>query len=169
MGLRNPYTEPLEISISWDPYMNLPFIPGSSLKGAVASLAWARNSEWYGLLRGEGEEERFASPFVFLDAYPAAVLGGSLLSVDIINPHYREVERSISEPESSPTPLPFLVISRNVAFRIVVCAARHRLLSRKRKPNVEELKSLIGQALLSGVGAKASLGYGRLKQQESAP
>ncbi len=170
IGLRNPYTEPLEISISWDPYMNLPFIPGSSLKGAVASLAWARNSEWYELLRGEGgEEERSASPVVFLDAYPVAVLGRSLLSVDIINPHYREVERSISEPESSPTPLPFLVVSKNVAFRIVVCAARHRFLSRKRRPNVEELKSLIGQALLSGVGAKTSLGYGRLKQQESAP
>jgi len=170
IGLRNPYTEPLEISISWDPYMNLPFIPGSSLKGAVASLAWAGNSEWYKLLRGEeGEEERSASPVAFLDAYPVEVLGRSLLSVDIINPHYREVEGGISEPESSPTPLPFLVVSKGVAFRIVVCAVRHRLLSRKRRPNVEDLKSLIGQALSKGVGAKTSLGYGRLKQQESAP
>jgi len=72
IGLRNPYTEPLEVSISWDPYMNLPFIPGSSLKGAVASLAWARNSKWYELLRGEGEERRSASPVIFLDACPAA-------------------------------------------------------------------------------------------------
>lgn len=165
IGLRNPYTEPLEISISWDPYMNLPFIPGSSLKGAVASLAWARKSEWYRLLRGEGGEgedrERFASPVIFLDAYPKEVLGESLLRVDIINPHYREVEGRISEPESSPTPLPFLVVPSKVAFRVVVCAARQRLLSRKRVPSLEELKGLIGQALSRGVGAKTSLGYGR--------
>ena len=167
IGLRNPYTESLEISISWDPYMNLPFIPGSSLKGSVASLAWARNSEWYKLLGGEvGEEGCSASPVIFLDAYPVAVFGRSLLSVDIINPHYRETEGKISEPESIPTPLPFLVVSNTVALRVVVCAARYRFLLLKKKPNIEELKWLIGQALSRGVGAKTSLGYGRLKLKD---
>ncbi|MCC6003554.1 MAG: type III-B CRISPR module RAMP protein Cmr6 [Thermofilum sp.] len=173
IGLRNPYTEPLEISISWDPYMNLPFIPGSSLKGAVASLAYLRRSEWYKLLVGKPQEstvqpgsiaqqgEQYASPIVFLDAYPVEVLGGNLLSVDLINPHYREVEGRISEPESSPTPLRFPVVSRGVAFRIVVCATRRWLLSYKGKPSLEELKGLIGQALSRGIGAKTSLGYGR--------
>jgi CRISPR-associated protein Cmr6 len=173
IGLRNPYTEPLEIAISWDPYMNLPFIPGSSLKGAVASLAYLKKSEWYKLLSPfrpgsatrQGEQQ--ASPLVFLDAYPVEVFGDSLLSVDIINPHYREVDGRISEPESSPTPLRFLVVSKRVAFRIVVCAARRWLLSYKGKPSLEELKELIGQALSRGIGAKTSLGYGRFKPEQS--
>jgi CRISPR-associated protein Cmr6 len=169
IGLRNPYTEPLEIAFSWDPYMNLPYIPGSSLKGTVASLAYLKKSEWYRLLSPsqsssatrQGEQQ--ASPLVFLDAYPVEVFGDSLLSVDIINPHYREVDRRISEPESSPTPLRFLVVSRGVAFRIVVCTARRWLLSYKGEPSLEELKELIGRAFSRGIGAKTSLGYGRFK------
>jgi len=46
---------------------------------------------------------------------------------------------------------------------VVVCVARHRLLSRKKQPSTEELRGLIGQALSRGVGAKTSLGYGRFR------
>ena len=179
IGLRNPYTEPLEIAIAWDPYMNLPYIPGSSLKGAVAALAYLRNSEWYTLLTGRAREppappspaapqrEQRASPVVFLDAYPVNVLASSLLAVDIVNPHYREVEGRISEPESSPTPLSFLVVPGGVAFRIVACAAGRWLRSYKGKPSFSELETLIGQALSKGIGAKTSLGYGRFKPEQS--
>jgi len=169
IGLRNPYTEPLEISVSWDPYMNLPFMPGSSLKGAVASLAFLKRSKWYELLSSKEEQgskeqasPKRASPIVFLDAYPVDVYGNGLLGVDIINPHYREVEGKISEAESRPAPLCFLVISKGVAFRVVACATRRWLASYKGEPSLEELKALIGQALSRGVGAKTSLGYGRL-------
>jgi CRISPR-associated protein Cmr6 len=177
IGLRNPYTEPLEIAIAWDPYMNLPYIPGSSLKGAVAALAYLRNSEWYTLLTGKAREspaqtgsiasqrEQRASPVIFLDAYPVDMLASSLLAVDIVNPHYREVEGRVSEPESSPTPLSFLVVPKGIAFRIVVCAAGRWLRSYKGKPSFSELETLIGQALSRGVGAKTSLGYGRFKPE----
>ena len=177
IGLRNPYTEPLEIAIAWDPYMNLPFIPGSSLRGAVAALAYLRNSEWYTLLTGKAREspaqtgsiasqrEQQASPVIFLDAYPVDMFSSSLLTVDIVNPHYREVEGRISEPESSPTPLSFLVVPKGVAFRIVVCAAGRWLRSYKGKPSFSELETLIGQALSRGIGAKTSLGYGRFKPE----
>jgi CRISPR-associated protein Cmr6 len=174
IGLRNPYTEPLEIAIAWDPYMNLPYIPGSSLKGAVAALAYLRNSEWYTLLTSRTREPpaqpspaapQRASPVIFLDAYPVDVLAGSLLAVDIVNPHYREVEGRVSEPESSPTPLSFLVVPKGVAFRIVVCAAGRWLKSYKGKPSFSELETLIGQALSRGIGAKTSLGYGRFKPE----
>jgi len=162
IGLRNPYTEPLEISVSWDPYMNLPFIPGSSLKGSVVSLACLKRSKWCELLSNKDSSKEQASPIVFLDAYPVDVYGNGLLGVDIINPHYREVDGRISEAESRPTPLCFLVISKGIAFRVVACAARRWLASYKGEPSLEELKALIGQALSRGVGAKTSLGYGRL-------
>jgi CRISPR-associated protein Cmr6 len=158
IGLRNPYTEPLEISVSWEPYMNLPFIPGSSLKGAVASLAFLKRSKWHELLSSKKQ----ASPIVFLDAYPVEVYGNRLLGVDIINPHYREVDGRISEAESRPTLLCFLVIPKGVAFRVMACATRRWLASYRGNPSLEELKTLIGQAFSRGVGAKTSLGYGRL-------
>ena len=159
IGLRNPYTEPLEIAIAWDPYLNLPYIPASSLKGAVASLAWATGSKLYDLLSKRDE----ASPIVFLDAYPVDVYGeGGLLAVDIVNPHYREVEGSISEPESRPTPLRFLVVPKGVAFRVASGIAR-RWLAFRGQLDVKELESLIVQALSRGIGAKTSLGYGRFK------
>jgi CRISPR-associated protein Cmr6 len=158
IGLRNPYTEPLEISISWDPYINLPYIPASSLKGAVASLAWMNNSKLYDFLSKKDE----ASPIIFLDAYPVEILGKGLLALDITNPHYREVERKISEPESRPRPLRFLVVSRGIAFRIIVCAAR-RWLTLHRPLDLEGLRSLIRGALSRGIGAKTSIGYGRFK------
>jgi CRISPR-associated protein Cmr6 len=161
IGLHNPYTEPLEISIAWDPYINLPYIPASSLKGAVASLAWADGSELYDLLSKKDE----ASPIVFLDSYPVEVFDKSLLALDIINPHYREAEGKISEPESSPTPLRFLVVSKHVAFRVVICIAKRWFTFHKQKLNLNELTALVSSALSRGVGAKTSLGYGRLSQK----
>jgi CRISPR-associated protein Cmr6 len=158
IGLRNPYMEPLEVSISWDPYINLPYIPATSLKGAVASLAWMNNSKLYDLLSKKDE----ASPIIFLDAYPVEILNKGLLALDIINPHYREVEGRISEPESRPTPLRFLVVSRGVAFRIIVYVAR-RWLTPHRPLDLEGLRSLIMDTLSRGIGAKTSIGYGRFK------
>jgi CRISPR-associated protein Cmr6 len=93
------------------------------------------------------------------------VLASRLLAVDIVNPHYREVERRVSEPESSPTPLSFLVVPGGVAFRIVVCATGRWIRSYKGKPSLSELETLIGQALSRGIGAKTSLGYGRFKPE----
>ncbi|MGC9137142.1 RAMP superfamily CRISPR-associated protein, partial [Caldivirga sp.] len=43
IGLRHPYTGPLEPAIAWDPYWNLPYIPSSSLKGAMRSIAETSN------------------------------------------------------------------------------------------------------------------------------
>ncbi len=37
IGLSNPYMEALELGIAWDPIANLPYIPSTSLRGALES------------------------------------------------------------------------------------------------------------------------------------
>jgi len=149
--LRSPYTSPLELGISWDPYWNLPYIPATSLKGAIRSSASRTNC-----LKDLGTLEE-ASSVVVLDAYPILCpRDRSLVTVDIINPHYREVEGEVSEVESSPTPLAMLTVASGTAFRIAILATK-----RKRPACAEEtLSRLVSEALRRGIGAKTSLGYG---------
>jgi CRISPR-associated protein Cmr6 len=175
INLRHPYTEPLEPGISWDPYWNLPYIPSSSLKGAIRAIAENTRSP---CTKAFGDTEE-SSTIVVLDSYPTYCPGGkSLLTLDIINPHYREVEGEISEVESSPTPLTMLTVSTGVAFRVIVLVARNRLTTRCSKAsgnhvyvgkNCEEacttndLRNIVMQTLREGIGAKTALGYGAFR------
>jgi len=178
IGLRHPYTEPLEPAIAWDPYWNLPYIPASSLKGAMRSIAETNNHPCAKAL-GERNE---ASTVVVLDSYPTyCPPGRGLLTLDIINPHYKEVSGEISEAESNPTPLVFLTVSRGVGFRVVILTARNRLREKcggavaedyvyadakcNKACTVKELEWLINKALQGGIGAKTALGYGVFKVQ----
>jgi len=153
--LRSPYTSPLELGTSWDPYWNLPYIPATSLKGAIRSTAELTGSSCLKDLGTLGE----ASSVVVLDAYPVLCpRGRSLITVDIVNPHYREAEGKVSEVESSPAPLAMLTVTSGTAFRIVVLAARRRPACGE-----EALSRIVSEALRRGIGAKTSLGYGIFK------
>ena len=156
--LRSPYTSPLELGTSWDPYWNLPYIPATSLKGAIRSTAELTRTACLRDLGTLGE----ASSVVVLDAYPILCpRGRSLVTVDIINPHYREVEGEVSEVESSPTPLAMLTVTSGTAFRIAILATRRRPACTE-----EALSRLVSEALRRGIGAKTSLGYGVFKSIE---
>jgi CRISPR-associated protein Cmr6 len=175
INLRHPYTEPLEPGISWDPYWNLPYIPSSSLKGAIRAIAENTKSP---CVRAFGNTEE-SSTIVVLDSYPTYCPGGkSLLTLDIINPHYSEVEGKVSEVESSPTPLTMLTVSTGVAFRVIILTARNRLTTRCNKVSkdyvyvnkdckeactINDLRNIIMQALREGIGAKTALGYGAFR------
>jgi len=156
--LRSPYTSPLELGTSWDPYWNLPYIPATSLKGAIRSAAELTRTACLRDLGTLGE----ASSVVVLDAYPILCpRGRSLVTVDIINPHYREVEGEVSEVESRPTPLAMLTVTSGAAFRIAILATRRRPACTE-----EALSRLVSEALRRGIGAKTSLGYGVFKSIE---
>jgi len=175
INLRHPYTEPLEPGISWDPYWNLPYIPSSSLKGAIRAIAENTKSP---CVRAFGNTEE-SSTIVVLDSYPTYCPGDkSLLTLDIINPHYSEVEGKVSEVESSPTPLTMLTVSTGVAFRVIILTARNRLTTRCNKVSkdyvyvnkdckeactINDLRNIIMQALREGIGAKTALGYGAFR------
>lgn len=154
---RNPYT-PLEIGISWHPILNVPYIPASSLKGAVRAYAEASNirpcgkapEELFGTAGGAGLIE-------ITDAYPVKCVD-KLIEPDIINPHYREVEGQIGEADVSPTPLLFPTAARGVVFRFFVAPR-----AEADGKCLTEILDLVRGALAEGIGAKTRLGYGALR------
>ncbi|MGC8570305.1 MAG: type III-B CRISPR module RAMP protein Cmr6 [Caldivirga sp.] len=178
VGLSNPYTEPLEPAISWDPYWNLPYIPASSLKGSMRAIAHNSKNPCINAFGMQNE----SSTIITLDAYPVyCPQNRSLLTLDVLNPHYRETEGEVSEAQSKPTPLPFLTVSRGVGFKIVVMVARNRIKERlikgkcseedtsdyvytntncKKACTKKEIEGIVMETLRNGIGAKTALGYG---------
>lgn len=146
---RWPYL-PIEIGISWHPILDVPYIPGSSIKGAVRAYAEIRNldcAEIFGTEETSGE-------VVFLDAFPtdATIENGKpkVIDPDILSPHYRA--DIMAEDRVSPTPLVYPVVAPNVEFTFLILV---------RSLNYQKCvgDSVVG-ALTHGLGAKVSIGYG---------
>lgn len=185
VGTRNPLL-PLEISVEWDPILNVPYIPSSTLKGAVRAYLELNNvRDVDGVateaIFGSSPGSRQLKPglVVFTDAYPVAcgMQTKSLLDPDIITPHYREASGCIDETCVKPTPLAFPTLARGVELRFVM--AIDSGCSETREKCVLSLNTImkiveyVRRALEKGVGAKTSVGYGRIKaeiaKQNTAP
>jgi CRISPR-associated protein Cmr6 len=138
-----------EVGLAWDPLLNLPYIPASSLKGAFRSYIEIERKDLVPLL-GTKEE---SSSIVFLNAYPISSKY-NLLVPEVTTPIYKEQEGKIKETEAEPTPIIYPVINRDVIFRIVVGVKRER------KELINQLKLFLGEVLERGIGAKTLLGYG---------
>lgn len=158
VDMRNPLL-PLEISLAWDPLLNIPFIPSSSLKGRARTYFELQDitvdgmppSEIFGSQESEGV-------VLFTDAYPVSCVGRSLVEPDVISPHFSEARYAIDEASASPVPIVFLTVSPNVTFRFLV--AVDRVVNPQTSVKIVDE---ITRALSMGVGAKTTVGYGRLK------
>lgn len=166
---RNPFL-PLEISLAWDSVLNLPYIPSSSIKGAVRS--WI---ESIGIVNIDGidikeifgpstkEELKYMGLAVFTDAYPISCVD-HLIEPDVITSHYSYTRLAISEVESSPTPLVFPTIAPQTVLRVVIAFNYER--GDKQVLNTSIVFKLIEhimKGLEEGLGAKTNIGYGRAK------
>jgi len=166
-----------DIGLSFDPILNAPFIPASTIKGAVRSA--------YISLGGREEDAKrlFGSPEVgaglvgFTDAYPVeAGEKGYILYPDVLTPHYRGAR---TELEAQPVPVTYLCVAPGTSFQFYVYFVPERG-ERKLKleagsdaaaePKPE--KSALGlvdlavlYALYFGVGAKTSAGYSALRAE----
>ena len=138
-----------EVGLSWDPLLNLPYIPASSLKGAFRSYVEMERPDLIPLL-GTKEE---ASSIVFLNSYPVGSRF-NLLVPEVTTPIYREQEGKIRETEAEPSPITYLAINKDVAFRIIVGVKLNG------KAVYDQLRYLLQDMLKRGVGAKTLLGYG---------
>jgi hypothetical protein len=94
--LRNPYM-PLEIGLAWHPLFNAPYIPATTLKGALR--AGARRgacglppADLFGYVGQEGA-------LIITDALPAS---SAAVEPDVITPHYKEPD--VREDRAEPTP-----------------------------------------------------------------
>jgi CRISPR-associated protein Cmr6 len=144
-----------EVGLSWDPLLNLPYIPASSLKGAFRSYIEMEKKDLASLL-GTKEE---ASSIVFLNAYPINSRY-NLLVPEVTTPIYKEQEGKIRETEAEPTPIIYPVVNRDVIFRIVVG------IKPEKRDLINQLKLFLIDVLKRGIGAKTLIGYGIMKLED---
>jgi len=119
---------PFEVGLSFDPVLNVPFIPGSTLKGALRhslrELVEHRcNSSGARVKPEDVVNEIFGSQrktglVGVTDAYPVSLSNdGRLFEPDVVTPHYPRAE---TELDVKPTPVPFLTIAPGVRFRFLL-------------------------------------------------
>ena len=146
---------PIEISLSWDPYLNVPYIPSTSIKGIVRDYF-----EESGVKLGNYDSRKLLGDLdnvglvIFHDAYPVNC-SNTLIEPDVLTPHYSEVREEISEIQVNPVPIVFPTIARGVVFNLPIYIRRDfdsRFL--------KDLADKIMEALRRGVGARTSVGYG---------
>jgi CRISPR-associated protein Cmr6 len=131
--------------ISFDPYMNLPYIPASEIKGIVRSYIEDKLGEQYAE-EIFGNEEREGN-VNFTDAYPTRS-ENFLFVPDVITPHYNKKK---SEADAEPTPVIHLTIAPKVTFRFLIYYKREDV----GKPICDTLPLVI----MKGLGARSSVGY----------
>ncbi|MEL9991503.1 MAG: type III-B CRISPR module RAMP protein Cmr6 [Thermoproteus sp.] len=147
--VRWPYL-PLEIGVAWHPLFNVPYVPASSLKGALRAAAAGKicgmePHEAFGTVKHEGK-------LVVFDAYP--VEWQKPVEPDVVTPHYKEVAEEVDETSASPTPLVYPVVPAGTKFALLI-GSREDI-----RGCAAELLNFVESALRRGLGAKTSVGYG---------
>lgn len=171
---RSP-TLPLDISLAWDPVLNLPYIPASTVKGVVRAYLTMGNITVEGLsvddLLGEAGKLAHVGYTVFFDAYPVGC-EKTLVEPDVITPHYSEVEWRIDETSAKPRPIVFPTIApgTTIYFPVAINVNLAKRLKGKSETAklaegdvVSKILEHIQKALQIGIGAKTSIGYGRVR------
>ncbi len=149
----------------WHPLYGIPWLPGSSVKGLVRRWSRLRRQ---GPAKGRDPSERIlgrprrAGSVIFLDALPARPVR---LRREARTPHYPDYHRKGLPPGDwmEPEPLPFLAVERGALFHF-------SLLPAPDDPDAPRLcRTALGwlaEALdWVGIGALASLGYGRMSKE----
>jgi len=147
-----------DVGLSFDPLLNVPYIPGSSIKGAVKAASILKKV----IPDNELLEELFGNDSVgrldFSDAYPVeGGVKGYILIPDVLTPHYsKRGEDILGEDQVMPTPISFLSIAPATRFRFLIA-------DRAQKADqsfLETLPKAVAVAFSLGIGAKTALGYG---------
>ena len=150
-----------EIGLEFDPYLNVPIIPGSSIKGALrVAYEYASEPNWPSVsdIFGEGGEHARVGSLIFTDAYPVEPgRGKMILYPDILTPHYsRKGEDILEEWGWEPTPIPYLSVAPGTTFGFIIASRRDEL-------SETNFMRVVKAAFNLGLGAKTSVGYGRLE------
>ncbi len=168
----------LETSITLHHTYGVPYIPGSALKGLASSYAakhledqhsWKRSFEGGKTERGVLQKLIFGDTsesglVIFYDALPKP--GDFQLDADVITVHHPDYYQGGKKPPAdwdSPTPVPFITARGTFRFYLGLVPLPEEEIEKGRK--VLELAALLLKKALEeeGVGAKTTLGYGRIK------
>ena len=169
-------SHPLEISLTLDHNLGIPYIPASSLKGlvrfaralnligqVVVKYDKKNNKEFIDTdeddltLKVFGNQKN-KGKMIFLDAYPHKTPN---LGADIINPHYPDYYGEKNSPPAdnqSPKPIQFLTVKPGTDFIFRFLVSKSKEISDQ---TLLDFRNTITKALeQEGVGAKTSIGYG---------
>ena len=149
-----------EVGLNYDEVLDIPYIPGSVIKGVLRNNFYSLTNSYGDELFGGKENEGY---IIVSDAYP---VGGAmkLLTGDIINPHYYKGGKPVqSEYDVNPVPIIHLAVREGVKFRFLIGVDKGAKLP-KVNLNVKDAVELVSLLLLysmkTGLGARSTKGYG---------
>lgn len=159
----DPGKAAFEVGLYFDPYLNVPVAPGSTIKGAIRATyeMLYPNDEEVGIIFGKSSAKRGAvGACIFTDAYPIEPgVQGLLLHPDVINPHYSVGgEDVVHEHEATPTPIVHICIAPETTFGFLIAIKKEFPVHL-----TERLMISLLTAARMGIGARTSIGYGRLE------
>lgn len=156
IGLGEPSV--LDTSIKLDHIYGVPYIPASTLKGALRDVAEEKNVKEIDRLFGT---EKNIGELIFLDAYP---IGELCLELDINNQHYRDYyidpkNKKAPTDDITPNIINFLTVKSGTKFKIVVFVKDDLDINiNEEQCSLKKLFAEIGEN--KGIGAKSSVDYG---------
>lgn len=161
----------LETSIALHRTYGVPYIPGSALKGLVASYVrqklggtWKKGAPAYKVLFGDTDE---AGYITFFDALfvPGTGFKGKALHPDVITVHHPDYYGNAPQAPAdwdSPNPISFL----SATGTYLIALAAPSLDGGQRQEWIGVTFDVLKDALNTmGIGAKTSSGYGRMSLQ----
>ena len=119
----------LEVGLTMDPLLGLPYYPGSSVKGAVRSVAESlfNRDDYVDLLFGEAGDSGHAGVYVFTSAYPVGCYKDSphpclVITGDVVTPHYFVPGEGVvkREMDARPVPIQHVAIAPGTVFRFII-------------------------------------------------
>ncbi len=140
------------------PVYGVPYIPASSLKGAVRAWAKQNGESPTEINRLFGTLDNGVGCVQFFDAFPTK----PCLSVDMANPQWPWVGNTVQyKPE------PHALLSMEKPNILIGLAKTSR--SQKDSNDVQTVKQWLEKALGAGIGSRVSAGYGRTKLSAGLP
>lgn len=167
IGALSPYSNILLMTLH--PVYGIPYIPSSSLKGAVrhcwiqerheGNESEALKDALFVKCFGTGAENEAASAgqLIFFDAFPE---DSYTIVLDVQTPHFKDYyeTKGAKQPKDALSPVPiFFPAVTNTKFWIFIGAAEGRLSEDERSKVREMVEKTLGEY---GLGAKTALGYG---------
>jgi CRISPR-associated protein Cmr6 len=164
---------PFEVGLNFDPFLCVPYIPASSIKGA-ARAAWRKIREKNlderfeekeeDRIFGRGGPDGNVGAIIFSDAFPVKHgKKGFILYPDVITPHYSKGGEDVfDETQAFPTPIPHLSIAPETVFSFVIAIPKRTVdISKEEARRIfRKVLMVTNVALKLGIGARTSVGYG---------
>lgn len=152
---------PLETNLALHRIGGFPYVPGSTVKGAVRAAAEELDGADSDVVRrafgpASDEDTHARGALVFLDALPES--GSLRLALDVMTPHHSAYYTGLELPADwqSPTPILFPCVERGAVFRFAVaCRASDTAAS-----GWGQIMDWLRETLRDGLGGKRSAGYG---------